>query len=212
MLLRLYRSLIPRDETFIQRFCEHSRKVIEAAEAFRAMMEGDGALDRHYRELARVEEEADEITRQTVRAIHRSFVTPFDRGQILDLITALDDTIDLMLGAGRRIRRYGVPFTPQMRAMADCAVGAARKIGEAMPLLGAINGSVDQLSAISSAIRAFEREADDLLDQGLGALFAVDSSPGTKLTVERVYDLIEEVVDRCEDVSDVVDGIVIEQV
>jgi len=99
-----------------------------------------------------------------------------------------------------------------MRAMADCAVGAARKIREAMPLLGAITGSVEELSAISAAIREFEHQADDLLDQGLGTLFGRDSSPGYKLTVERTYDLIEEVVDRCEDVSDVVDGIVIEQV
>ena len=170
-----------------------------AAEAFRALMSGDGGSAAHVAEINRLEEEADTITRDTVLAIHRSFVTPFDRSQVVDLITALDDTIDLMRNTGRRVMRYGVAFTPEMQGMADCAVRAACQIRDAMPLLG----------AISVAVRAIEGEADDLLDRGLRALFAGDTSPGHKLTVERVYDLIEAVVDRCEDV---IDGIVVEQV
>lgn len=212
MLLRLYRSLMPRNETFIDRFCRHSDEMVAAAEAFRAMMVEGPELDRHYRELCRIEEAADEITRETVQAIHRSFVTPFDRWQILDLVTALDDTIDLMRGAGRRIRRYRMPFTPEMQAMADCGVRAARELRQAMPLLGNIDRSADALAAMSARVSEIEREADELLDLGLGALFQIESSPGHKLTMERVYDLIEDVVDRCEDVSDVIDGIVIEQV
>ena len=212
MLLRLYRSLMPRNETFIDQFCRHSDRMVGAAEAFRAMLAGAPEFDRHYRELCRVEEAADEITRETVQAIHRSFVTPFDRWQILDLVTALDDTIDLMRGAGRRIRRYGMPFTPEMRGMADCGVRAACELRDAMPLLGKIDQSAEALTAMSARVSAIEREADDLLDQGIGALFQMEASPGHKLTMERVYDLIEDVVDRCEDVSDVIDGIVIEQV
>jgi uncharacterized protein Yka (UPF0111/DUF47 family) len=65
---------------------------------------------------------------------------------------------------------------------------------------------------MSMTVRRIEGEADDLLDQGLRKLFAADVSPGAKLTVEKVYDLIEAVVDRCEDVVDVIDGIVVEQV
>ena len=65
---------------------------------------------------------------------------------------------------------------------------------------------------MSIAVRAIESEADELLDRGLRTLFASDASAGNKLTIERVYDLIEAVVDRCEDVTDVIDGIVVEQV
>jgi hypothetical protein len=203
---------MPRDDRFIERFSEHASLVVPAAEAFRALMSGDGQAERHAREIARLEEAADRITRDTVLAIHRTFVTPFDRSQILDLINALDDTIDLMKDTGRRMIRYGVTFTPEMQGMGDCAVQATIALRDGMPLLRAIDRNVEQLGAMSVTVRRIEGEADELLDRGLRGLFAGDTSPGHKLTVEKVYDLIEAVVDRCEDVVDVVDGIVVEQV
>jgi predicted phosphate transport protein (TIGR00153 family) len=212
MLVRAFRSLMPQDERFIERFSEHARLIVPAAEAFRALMSGDGHAEQHAAEIARLEDAADRITRETVVAIHRTFVTPFDRSQILELITALDDTIDLMKDTGRRMIRYGVGFTPEMRGMADCAVRAASEIRDAMPLLASIDINVAKLSAMSVAVRSIEGEADELLDRGLRVLFAGDTSAGHKLTVEKVYDLVEAVVDRCEDVVDVIDGIVVEQV
>ena len=203
---------MPHDERFIERFSAHARLIVPAAEAFRSLMSGDGQAEQHAAEISRLEEAADQITRETVLAIHSSFVTPFDRSQILDLITALDDTIDLMKDTGRRMVRYGVGFTPEMQAMADCAVRAATAIRDAMPLLGAIDRNAERLSTMSIAVRRIEGEADDLLDRGLRVLFAGDTSPGHKLTVEKVYDLVEAVVDRCEDVVDVIDVIVVEQV
>ncbi len=212
VLMRAFRSLMPRDDRFIERFCEHSKLIVPAAEAFRALMSGDGRLEEHVAEISRLEEAADQVARETVLAIHRTFVTPFDRSQILDLISALDDTIDLMKDTGRRMVRYGVGFTPEMQGMADCIVRAATELRDGMPLLGAINRSVDRLNAMSVSVRRIEGEADELLDHGLRVLFASDNSPGYKLTVEKVYDLVEAVVDRCEDVVDVIDGIVVEQV
>jgi uncharacterized protein len=212
MLLRAFRSLMPHDERFVERFCAHSELILRGAEAFRALMSGDGRAAAHAAEIGRLEHEADAITSATVLAIHRTFITPFDRSQVLDLITALDDTIDLMKDTSRRVLRYGVDFTPEMQGMADCAVRAATEIRDAMPLLAAISTSAERLGAMSIAVRGIEGEADELLDRGLHAVFAGSSSPGHKLTVERVYDLIEAVVDRCEDVVDVVDGIVVEQV
>jgi predicted phosphate transport protein (TIGR00153 family) len=212
MFLRAFRAIMPQDERFITRFTKHSELIVPAAVAFRALMSGDGQAERHVAEINRLEDAADEIARETVLAIHRTFVTPFDRSQILDLITALDDTIDLMKDTGKRVMRYGVAFTPEMQGMADCAVRASTAIRDAMPLLGSIQRSSEQLSAMSIAVRAIESEADDFLDNGLRTLFGSDVSPGYKLTVEKVYDLVEAVVDRCEDVVDVIDGIVVEQV
>ncbi|MBN9560330.1 MAG: DUF47 domain-containing protein [Alphaproteobacteria bacterium] len=212
VLMRAFRAMMPRDERFIERFCEHSKLIVPAAEAFRALMSGDGRLEQHVAEISRLEDAADQVAKETVLAIHRTFVTPFDRSQILDLISALDDTIDLMKDTGRRIVRYGVGFTPEMQGMADCVVRAAIELRDGMPLLGAINSSVERLNTMSVSVRRIEGEADELLDRGLRILFASDSSPGYKLTVEKVYDLVEAVVDRCEDVVDVIDGIVVEQV
>jgi hypothetical protein len=210
--LRAFRSLMPRDDQFIRRFCDHAKIIVPAANEFCALLSGDGTAEQHAREIANLEEAADRITRETVLAIHRTFVTPFDRSQILDLITALDDTVDLMKDTARRILRYGITFTPEMQGMGDCAVRAALELRDGMPLLGAIGANVDRLSTMSVNVRRIEGEADELLDSGLRVLFAGDTSPGHKLTVEKAYDLIEAVVDRCEDVVDVIDGIIVEQV
>src|SRR5689334_1448346 len=139
LLVRAFRSLMPRDHQFIDQFTEHSRLLVPAAESFRALMSGDGLVHQHMTEIGRLEEAADRITRETILAIHRSFVTPFDRSQILDLITALDDTIDLMKETGRRISLYEVGFTAEMKAMADCIVCAAKELRDGMPLLGDID-------------------------------------------------------------------------
>src|ERR1700712_4706676 len=204
MLIRLFRALMPRDERFIERFTEHSRLIVPAAVSFRALMSGDGRAEAHAAEISRLEDEADRITRETVLAIHRTFITPFDRSQILELITALDDTIDLMKDTGRRVIRYGVGFTAEMQGMADCAVRATTELRNAMPLLGSIDKSAERLSPMRMAVRRIESEADELLDRGLKTLFASGESAGYKLTVEKVYDLVEAVVDRCEDIVDVI--------
>ncbi|MCQ8241307.1 DUF47 domain-containing protein [Rhizosaccharibacter radicis] len=211
-MLNFIRRLMPRDENFVLRLSQHSRHVVDGAQCFRDMLSDQGDIEASYRALCAHEEAADEVTRRTVQAIHRSFITPFDRSQILDLSTALDDTIDLMKEAGRRLRLYNIPFTEEMLAMAGCAVDASTEIREAMPLLGAIGRNVDKLTAMQVRVRAAESRADDLLDSGLRRLFSSDMSAGTKLTVEKVYDLVESVVDRCEDVADVIEGIVVEQV
>src|ERR1700709_2523893 len=165
MLMHFFRSLMPRDQKFIERFTEHSKLIVPAAEAFRALMSGDGLAEQHAVEINRLEEAADVITRGTILAIHRTFVTPFDRSQILDLITALDDTIDLMKDTARRVVLYGVGFTPESQGMADCAVRAAIEIRDGMPLLNAIDRNADRLSGMSIRVRRIEGEADELLDR-----------------------------------------------
>lgn len=184
MILRLFRSLMPRDDRFIDGFCEHSQHIVRGAEAFRGFLSGDGDLAVHYADIARSEEAADEITRRTIQAIHRTFITPFDRSQILDLITGLDDILDLIKDAARRIQRYRVAFTPEMRGMADCAVRATAEIRDAMPALGAISRHAARLETMQHVVSRIESEADDILDKGLRILFESNASPGHKLTVE----------------------------
>jgi uncharacterized protein len=212
MILRVFRSLMPRNDRFIEDFCEHSRQVMLGAEAFRSFLSGDGQSETFYLDIVRAEEAADEITRRTIQAIHRTFITPFDRSQILDLITGLDDILDLIKDAARRIQRYQVTLTPEMQGMADCAVRATAELRDAMPSLGAISRYAARLEAMQHTVSRIESEADEIMDKGLRILFESNTSPGHKLTVEKVYDLIEAVVDRCEDVADIIEGIVIEQV
>jgi predicted phosphate transport protein (TIGR00153 family) len=129
VLVRAFLALMPQDERFIERFSEHAGLIVPAAEAFRALMYRDGQAEQHAAEIASLEDAADQITRETVVAIHRTFVTPFDRSQILDLNTALDDTIDLMKDTGRWMIRYGVGFsTTHTITGFVVGVGSARRV------------------------------------------------------------------------------------
>jgi hypothetical protein len=144
--------------------------------------------------------------------VHRSFITPFDRSEVLELISTLDDTIDIMKDAARRLGLYKVAYTPEMLGMADCAIRASTAIRDAMPAMNAIGRNEAILNEMQQKVRTAESEADDLLQIGMKALFAGSDPTGDKLVGERVYELIEAVVDRCEDVTDVIAGIVVEHV
>ena len=211
MVLKLFRKLMPRDARFVEQICRHSGYVVEGAVQFRGLF-GGGDFDNHCKELFRLEDAADQVTYEVVHAVHKSFITPFDRGEILELITTLDDTIDLMKDAARRMGLYNVTYTPEMQGMADCAVLASTAIHDALPALNAIARDVAVLNEMQQKVRAAESEADDLLQRGLKMLFAGPGPVGDKFAVEKVYELIEAVVDRCEDVTDVIAGIVVEHV
>ena len=211
MVLRFFRKLMPRDERFVERFCRHSEIVVKGAVEFRGILSG-ADYDAHCKELFRLEDQADDVTRETVHAVHRSFITPFDRSEVLELITTLDDVIDIMKDASRRLGLYKVAYTPEMLGMADCAIRASTAIRDAMPALSAIGRNEAIFNEMQQKVRAAESEADDLLQRGMKALFAGGDPTGDKLVGERVYELIEAVVDRCEDVTDVIAGIVVEHV
>jgi predicted phosphate transport protein (TIGR00153 family) len=210
-MLSLLRKLMPRDERFVARICRHSALVVEGAVQFRGILAG-GDYESHCKELFRLEDAADDVTSEIVHAVHRSFITPFDRSEVLELVTALDDTIDIMKDAARRMGLYHVTFTPEMIAMADCAVRSTTAIRDALPALNAIGKNAAVFETMQQKVRAAEGEADDLLQHGLKILFGGPDPAGDKLIGERVYELIEAVVDRSEDVTDVIAGIVVEHV
>jgi predicted phosphate transport protein (TIGR00153 family) len=216
MFLKLFRFLMPRDDTFVSAFSAQAAKTVEAAEAFRAMLADPAQAATHHAALSRIEREADEINRTTIRSIHRVFITPFDRSDILALTNKLDDVIDLMKDSGKQMLLYRVGITPQMQQMADCILRASEQLREGMPLLGDIPGSARRIATMCEAVDRIESEADRALQAGLDALFGTSGpeapSPGHKLMVQKVYDGIEEVVDCCEDVADLIQSVLIEQV
>jgi predicted phosphate transport protein (TIGR00153 family) len=213
MVLKLFRMLMPRDDTFVAAFATQAARTVDAAQVFRAML-AEPANAAHYADLCRIEREADEINRATIRSIHRTFIIPFDRADILNLTDALNDVIGRMKDAGRRLTLYKVPVTPQMLAMADCIIRACERLRDGMPLLADISGNARALGSMCEAVDSIESEADRALQAGMDVLFdeGDTSSPGYKLMVQMVYDGIETVADRCEDVTDLIQAVMVEQV
>jgi predicted phosphate transport protein (TIGR00153 family) len=213
--MRWFQALMPRDEKFFELFTRHAQIISEGAEALRAMLEGGDALPIYCRTVMDRERDADEVTRDVLIAIRRTFITPLDRGDIKDLVTSMDDAIDQMQQAAKIIILYDVnTFTLHMRQMGDVIVQAAGLVREAMPLLRAISSSAVPLNQITEQISLIEGRADEIHDTGLRELYQTHaaSNPMAFVVGREMYEHLEEVVDRFDDVGDQISSIVIDQV
>jgi uncharacterized protein Yka (UPF0111/DUF47 family) len=215
-MLRWFHALMPKEERFFQLFAQHSRAIVAGAEALRAMLEGGDAIAGNYQIVMDRENDADIATREVLIAVRRTFITPFDRGNIRDLITSMDNSIDQMQKTAKSIRLFDfTAFTPEMKDMADAIVQCARLVQEGVPLLQSISAQATRISAISEQISALEGRADEMHDNGLHALYRANAAGGNALAFfvgNEVYDHLEKVVDRFDDVANVMHGIVIEHV
>ena len=125
-MLRWFHALMPKEERFFDLFASHSKAVLAGAEALRAMLEGGAAVPHNYQIVMDREQDADDVTREVLIAVRRTFITPFDRGNIRDLITSMDNSIDQMQKTAKTIILLdATEFTPQMKQMADTVVKCA---------------------------------------------------------------------------------------
>ncbi|MEY9782934.1 DUF47 domain-containing protein [Sinorhizobium fredii] len=214
-MLGLFRKLLPREDRFFDLFEQHSRTVMEAAEALNALLAGGPDIERHCDRIVQLENEADEITREVLLAVRRSFITPFDRGDIKDLIQSMDDAIDMMHKTVKTIRLYEQKsFDPGMQAMGAAVVEAAHLVAEAIPLLNRIGVNAQRLSTIAEEVTRVEGRSDELHEQGLKDLYKRHggTNPMAYIIGSELYGELEKVVDRFEDVANEISGIVIENV
>src|ERR1041384_6703897 len=176
-MLQWFQALMPKEEKFFELFAQHSRAVVAGAVALRAMMEGGEALSRNYQIVMDREHDADNATREVLIAVRRTFITPFDRGNIRDLITSMDNSIDQMQKTAKAIRLFEVTaFTPEMRDMADAIVKCAELVQEGVPLLKSIGPEAGHISDLTAQISALEGKADEMHDKGLHDLYRASVS------------------------------------
>ena len=214
-MLGWLQAMLPREERFFELFERHSHSICAGAKALRAMLEGGEAVERHCPIVMQREREADDATREVLIAVRRTFITPFDRIDIKDLITAMDNAVDQMQAAAKAIILFDVrSFTPQMRQMGDSIVEAAGLVEEAMPLLRSITTHAARLGSIAERITQIEGRADDVHDSGLRDLYRAHarSDPMAFVVGNEIYNHLEEVVDRFDDVANEINGVVIDYV
>jgi uncharacterized protein len=214
-MLRWFQALLPREERFFDLFARHSEAVAAGAQALREMLDGGDDVPRHYQTVVDREHDADAVTREVLIAVRRTFITPFDRGGIKDLITSMDNTIDQMLKTAKTIMLFDQrTFTSQQKEMADAIVLSAGLMREAMPLLSSMNTNAGRLNEISEQISKIEGRTDELHDAGLQELYRANQPSNSMaffIGVE-IYDHLEKVVDRFDDAGNEISGIVIENV
>jgi len=206
---------MPREEKFFEQFNNHARTLVDGAVALRDLLEGGAGVADACRRIVAHENEADIIARDVLIGVRRSFITPFDRGDIKDLIGQLDDTIDQMQKTAKAITLFGVTsFELEMRQMADIVLRCAELTVEAVGLLGSMRDSQTRINTITEEITRLEGQADELNDQGIKALYLKHRNGDVMAFIvgNEIFDHLEKVVDRFEDVANRISGIVIEQV
>jgi uncharacterized protein len=213
-MLDWFQALMPRDERFFQLFETHAVIVLAGAEALRGLLRGGDNIEACCKEIFQREAEADEVTRQVLVAVRRTFITPFDRTDIQDLITSMDDAIDQMNKTAKTIVTFEVrDFEPCMQQMSEIIVQSAQLVLEAVPLLSSIGTNAGHLNALTTKIISVEEEADGIYNRGLKELFVAsrESNAMTFVIGSQLYDHLEKVVDRFEDVANEISSLVVDQ-
>ena len=208
-----FQSLLPRQEAFFSQFEAHAQTLVAGSGALARLLQGDAGMNQHIREIMEREEEADAITRQVLQSVRRTFLTPFDRGAITSLVTSMDDAIDEMQKTAGAVSLYEVhEFEQEMRDIAAIIVDATRLLTEALPLLRAIHANSARLHELTGRMVRLEGQADDIHAAGLKKAFAAYGKTDTLrfFVTREIYNHLEKVVDRLEDVANEIDGLVID--
>lgn len=213
-MLDWFRRLIPQSGDFFALFERHSAACVAAAEALARLIKGEGDSVKLCAEIRDREHEADQIIREVLSEVRQTFLTPFDRGAIIGLIGAMDDTVDEIHACATAIELYAYSdFEPEMREMAEKVVSAVKVIDEGLPLLRDVPRNGNRLHELTERVVAVEGEVDSIHDRGLKANFALANQNGDALgfIVRReIYKHLERIADEFEDVANQIDGIVVD--
>jgi predicted phosphate transport protein (TIGR00153 family) len=211
-----FKAIMPKEERFFTLFVQHATVVVAGAEALRGVLRGGTGIEDFCRIISDRENDADEVTREVLTAVRRTFITPFDRTDIQDLVSSMDDAIDQMNKTAKTIMLFEVRhFEPQMQAMGEIILQGSKLMLEAMPLLGAMAKNAARLQTITEEIIRIEDQADQLHDEGRKALFLANrdgqGSAMKFLIGTELYDHLESVVDKLEDVSNEINALLVDQ-
>ena len=202
--------LLPHDASFFAHFEAQGKKTVEGCRAFLQMIEDPTDLEAKAERVKTIEHECDDITHAVVASLHKTFITPIDRNDIYRLITKMDDIMDMVEAAADRLALYEMTkMTTEAGELARCLVSSAEQV------LGAVSGIKDlkQPSGILEhcvEINRLENVADNILRGALAKLFREEKDPISVIKWKEIYETLEAATDRCEDVANIIEGVVLE--
>ena len=212
-MFNLYKKIMPKEERFFDLFDQHAACLTAGSLTLRRLLDGGPDVAGLCQTLKQQEEEADKVGHEVLQAIRRTFITPFDRGDIKGLITSMDDAIDQMNKTAKSVLLFEVTsFEDEMRAMGDQIVKSATLTREAVPLLRAMRANSTRLNALTHEIVQLEEQSDHVHEDGLKKLLHEHgrTDPMAFIIGSEIYGHLEKVSDRFEDVANTIVGIVIE--
>ena len=202
--------LMPREGKFFELFNAHAERIDEGARELASMIGTFSELDAHAQRIDNAERAADKITHETITLLHKTFITPFDRDQIHQLITTMDDILDLIQDVAESIALYDLRrITPEAKQLAEINQMCCERVRTAVSLLTNIKRPADILKSCEEIDR-LESDADRVLRGAMSKLFRDEPDVKQVMKMRSVYEMLESVTDRCEDVANVIQGIVLE--
>jgi hypothetical protein len=202
--------LMPREGKFFELFNAHAERIVEGSRELAAMIGTFSDLDGHAQRIDSAERAADKITHETIALLHKTFITPFDREQIHQLISTMDDILDLIQDVAESIALYDLrSVTPEAKQLAEICQACCDRVKTTVALLPDMKRS-DAILKYCQEIDRLESDADRVMRSALSKLFREESDLKTVMKLRVIYDLLELITDRCEDVANVVEGIILE--
>lgn len=206
----MLKGLFPREGKFFDLFEEIADLIIEAAQQFQELLSDLPHSERRSRLIKDIEHKADEVTHRTIALLHSTFITPLDREDIHQLICKLDDIVDFIEAASQRVYLYGITkTTDEAVALADICFRSAEYVRKAVKGLQNLKLR-EEISKHCVEINRLENEADHALRSGMAKLFRDEPDTRQLIKLKEIYELLETVTDRCEDVANLIEGIVME--
>jgi predicted phosphate transport protein (TIGR00153 family) len=206
----MFGRLMPQEGKFFELFIQHGELCVKGAKEMVALMTNFDDLDNRVHAIEGIEKQADKITYNTIELLHKTFITPIDRDDIHKLITRMDDILDLLEDAAQTISLYDIrEVTPEAKRLAELCLGCAEKVKAAVSLLHSMDNSREIL-AICEEIDRLESDADHVMRAAMSKLFRDEPDVRNLIKLKAIYEIMETVTDRCEDVANIIEGIIVE--
>ena len=201
---------MPTEGKFFEIFNAHAKCIVSASKELELLMDNLGEAEVHKQNVQAAEKAADRLTHEAIDLLHKTFITPLDRDEIHKLISTMDDVLDLMEDAATAISLYDVQAVPaEAGQLAHVCTQSAEHVQAAVALLSDMKQARDILKACEEIDR-LESEADRLLSSAMSKLFREEDNVKTLIKLKAIYELLEMVTDKCEDVANIIEGIVLE--
>ena len=206
----MFAKLMPREGRFFDLFNAHAAQIVEGGRALVQLFANFEASAVHAERIDAAEHNADRITHETITLLHKTFITPLDRDQIHQLITNMDDVLDLIQDTAESIVLYDIRrVSPEAQQLAQICQMTCDRVKVAVGLLANLRDP-EAILKTCEEIDRLESDADRVMRSAMSRLFREESDVKQLIKLRTIYELLELITDRCEDVANIVEGIVLE--
>ncbi len=210
----MFGRLMPQEGRFFELFNQHAEQIVAGGRELVALLsdltQSPETARLHAEAIDEIETRADRITHDVISLLHKTFITPIDREDIHQLISCMDDILDLIQDVAESLALYDIrKVTPEAKQLADICLSCGERVKAAVGLLA----NMDNGPAIMKTCREIdqlESDADRVMRSAMSRLFQGEPDVRQLIKLKAIYELLEAVTDRCEDASNVIEGIVLE--